>query len=78
MTRGNARRLGAAALVLGCLVALPGQAAADDAQTLTIAEPNRAHEGRNSRTYTISLTEGTDDDLTVELLSRNIRRTSDG
>ena len=30
MTRGNVRRLGAGALLLACLVALPGQASADD------------------------------------------------
>ena len=36
MTRANVRRLGAAGLLFACLVALPGQAGADDAQTLSI------------------------------------------
>jgi Calx-beta domain-containing protein len=66
MTRGNVRRLGAAALVFGCLVALPGQAGADAAQTLKIAGPDTIPEG-GTATYTISLTEGTDADATVKV-----------
>ena len=34
MTRAKVRRLGAAGLVFGCLVALPGQASADDPRLL--------------------------------------------
>ena len=36
MTRATVRRLCAAGLLFGCLIALPGQAGADDAQKLSI------------------------------------------
>ena len=45
MTRATVRRLGAAGLLFGCLVALPGQAGADDAQKLSIAGPTTITEG---------------------------------
>jgi large repetitive protein len=63
MTRGNARRLGVAALVLGCLMALPGQASADD-PAFTV--PNAtASEGAGKVTFNVSFgdpagTEGTE------------------
>ncbi len=59
MTRGNARRLGAAALVLGCLVALPGTATADGTQTLSVADVS-ANEDTGTLTFTVVLEAGPD------------------
>ena len=49
MTGGRARRLGAAAGVLVCLVALPGQAGADHAPAVSIAN-NSVQEGSSGQT----------------------------
>ena len=59
MTRGTARRLGAAALLLGCLVALPGTAAADGTQTLSVADVS-ANEDTGTLTFTVALEAGPD------------------
>ncbi len=45
MTRATVRRLGAAGLLFGCLVALPGQAGADDAQKFSITGPDDDRRG---------------------------------
>ena len=66
MTRGKVRRLGAAGVVLGCLIALPGPAGADDAQKLSIVGPATIAEG-GTATYTIRLTDGADDTATVKV-----------
>ncbi len=59
MTRGNVRRLGAGALVLGCLVALPGTATADGTQTLSVAAVS-ANEDTGTLTFTVALEAGPD------------------
>ncbi len=65
MTRANVRRLGAAGLLFAFLIALPGQAGADDAQKLSITGPATVNEGATA-TYTVSLTDGTDAEATVK------------
>ena len=65
MTRGKVRRLGAAGVVLGCLIALPSPAGADDAQKFSVTGPATVNEG-DTATYTVSLTDGADDDGTVQ------------
>lgn len=64
MTRANVRRLGAAGVLFVCLIALPGQAGADDAQKLSITGPATVNEGATA-TYVVSLTDGEDADATV-------------
>jgi hypothetical protein len=54
MTRGSVRRLGAAGLVLGCLVVLPGQAAADD-PAFSVA-PGSVTEGAAGNEITFDVT----------------------
>src|SRR5687768_3859538 len=65
MTGGSARRLGAAALAVVCLVVLPATAGADADQKLTITGPTSLSEGETA-TYTVKLTNGEDDDATVD------------
>ena len=77
MTRANVRRLGAAGLLFACLIALPGQAGADDAQKLSITGPATVNEGATA-TYTVSLTDGTDADATVKFDAAPSGRTSAG
>ena len=64
MTGGSARRFGAAALAVAFLVVVVGQAGADDAQKLSISGPTSIPEG-DTATYTVSLTDGADDDAEV-------------
>ena len=65
MTRGKVRRLGAAGVVLGCLIALPSPAGADAAQKFTITGPATINEG-GTATYVVSLSDGADADATVD------------
>ena len=66
MTGGSARRLGAAALAVACLVVRRRAGGADDAQKLSIVGPATIAEG-GTATYTISLTDGEDADATVKV-----------
>jgi hypothetical protein len=64
ISSGGRRLAAIAALVLVLLFALVGQAGADADQKLSISGPASIDEGGQA-TYTISLTDGTDEDATV-------------
>jgi len=66
MKAGSVRRLGAAAVLLVCVVVLPGQAIADGAQTLTLTGPNEVPESGIAQ-YTVTLSAGTDADADVSI-----------
>jgi large repetitive protein len=53
MTTGKVRRLGAAGVVLGCLIALPGPAGAADPPTLSIDDPVAVSEGTGGTTTVV-------------------------
>ena len=63
MTRGSVRRLGAAGLLLGCLIALPGQAGAEPAPpTIAIAAPAVLPTEGQTASFTVTRS-GTEEDL---------------
>ncbi len=65
-TRGNVRWLAAAALASACLLVVAvGQASADPDQKLSISGPETVNEGDQVE-YTVSLTDGADDEATVD------------
>lgn len=67
-TGGKVRRLGAGGVLLACLLALPGQAAADGTQTLSVADVSK-NETAGTLEFTVKLSAGPDSatfDYTIE------------
>ena len=64
MTRGKARRLGAAGVVLGCLIALPSPAGAEDPLPTLSVNDAAAAEG-NAVPFVISLSAAAAENVTV-------------
>ena len=77
MTRATFAGSAPPGVLLACLVALPGQAGADDAQKFSITGPATVNEGATA-TYTVSLTDGTDADATVKFNAAPSGPTSGG
>ena len=63
---GTARRLAAGAVLLACLIGLPGTASADADQKLTVTGPTTVNED-GTAAYTIALSDGADEDATVNV-----------
>ena len=69
MTRGSVRRLGAAGLLLGCLIALPGQAGAEPAPPTLRLPPRLVLRTEEADGVVYGHSSGTEEDLTLPTVS---------